>query len=105
MSQFVKGNSKGMYYTVGKRYSAEMYASIFKIAVEYREEVGVLPLPSHLAEMASVSFKVAKKAIMFISGRNELLHKSSGHGYCGKGSMKLSMTNHFFAWFVQQRSK
>ena len=73
-----------------------MYASIFKIAVEYREEVGVLPLPSHLAEMASVSFKVTKKAIMFISERNKLLHKSSGHGYSGKGSMKLSMTDQFF---------
>ena len=61
MSQFVKRNSQGRYYTVGKRYSGETYASIFKIALEYREEVGVLPLPSHLAEMASVSFKVAKK--------------------------------------------
>ena len=96
MSQFVKRNGKGRYYTVGKRYSGETYASIFKIAIEYKEEVGVFPLPSHLAEMASVSFKVAKKAIMFISGSNEVLHKSSGHGYSGKGSMKLSMTDQFF---------
>ena len=81
MSQFVKRNGKGRYYTVGKQYSGETYASIFKIALDYKEEVGDFPLPYHLAEMASVSFKVAKKSIMFISGSNEVLHKSSGHGY------------------------
>ena len=51
MSQFVKRNSMGRYYTLGKRYSAETYASIFKIAVEYREEVGVLLLPSHSSNL------------------------------------------------------
>ena len=95
MSQFVKRNSKGRYYTVEKRNSGETYTSIFKITVEYREYVGVLSLPSHLTEMASVSFKAAKKAIVSISGKNELLHKSSGHGYCGKGSRKLSMIDKF----------
>ena len=94
--EFVKRNSYGRYYTVRKQHSGETYASILKIAVEYREEVGVLPLPSHLAEMALVSFKVSKKAIMFIFGRNELLQKPSGHGYCGKGSMKLSKSDQFF---------
>lgn len=46
--------------------------------------------------MARVSFKVAKKAILFISGENEHLHKPSGHGYSGRGSMKLLMTDQFF---------
>ena len=32
---------------------------------------------------------------MFISGRNEVLHKSSGYGYSGKGFMKLSMNINF----------
>ena len=96
MSKYVKKNSKGRFYTAGRQYSGETYASIFKIALEYRNEVGVFPRPNRLSEMACVSFKVAKKAIMFISGENELLHKPSGHGYSGRGSMKLSMTDQFF---------
>ena len=96
MPKYVKKNSKGRHYTTGTQYSGETYASIFKIALEYRNEVGVFPYPYRLSEMACVSFKVAKKAILFISGENELLHKPSGHGYSGKGSIKLSMTDQFF---------
>ena len=58
MSKSVKRNNKGRYYTAGKRYSAETYASIFKVAIEYRKVVGVFPLPAHLSEMTSISFKV-----------------------------------------------
>ena len=36
---------------------------------------GKYPLPSHLSEMVSVSFKVAKKAILFVSGESESLYK------------------------------
>ena len=54
------------------------------------------PLPSHLSEMFSVSFKVTRKAILFVSGESESLYKSRGHGFSGKGSMKLSMMNQFF---------
>ena len=74
----------------------EKCTGILKIAVECREDVGVFPLPSHLTKIASISSKVPKKAIMIISGRNDVLHESSGHGYSGKGPMKLSMTNPFF---------
>ena len=96
MSKYVRKNSKGRYYTAGTQYSVETYTSIFKIALEYRNEVGVFPHPYRLSEMACVSFKVAKKAILFISGENEHLHRPSGHGYSGRGSMKLSMTDQFF---------
>ena len=39
MSQFVKRNGKGRCYIVGKQYSGETYTTIFKIALEYKEEV------------------------------------------------------------------
>ena len=61
MSEYVKRSGKGRYYNVGKRYLAEIYASIFKVAVEYKKVVGVYPLPTHLSKTTSVSFKVAKK--------------------------------------------
>lgn len=96
MSKSVKRNNKGRYYTAGKRYSAETYASIFRVAIEYRKVVGVFPLPAHLSEMTSISFKVAKKALLYVSGENDALHKPSGHGYSGYGSMTLSMTDQFF---------
>lgn len=96
MSNYLKRNSQGKYYTAGKKYSAETYASIFKDAVKYKQSTGAYPLPSHLSEMTSVSFKVAKKVILFVSGQSENLHKPSGHGYSGKGSMKLSMMDQFF---------
>lgn len=96
MSEYVKKNRKGRYYIVGKKYSGETYASIFEMVIQYRKEVGVYPLPNHLAEMASVGFDVAKKAIMYVSGRNEILHKPSGHGYSGVGSMKLSLVDEYF---------
>ena len=35
MSHYVKRSKKGTYYTLGKRYSVEMYASIFKTVIEY----------------------------------------------------------------------
>ena len=58
--QVDKRNIRGGYYTIEKRYSSKMYASIFKVAYEYKNVVGVFPLPSHLKQMSSVSFKVAK---------------------------------------------
>ncbi len=33
---------------------------------------------------------------MYISGKNDVLHKPSEHRYSGFGSMKLSLTDHFF---------
>ena len=35
MSEYVKKNRKGRYYTFGKKYSGETYASIFEIAIQY----------------------------------------------------------------------
>lgn len=40
MSNYVKRNSQGKYYTAGKKYSAETYASIFKVAVKYEQKTG-----------------------------------------------------------------
>ena len=51
---------------------------------------------SHLSEIVSVSFKVAKKAILFASGETTSLYKHRGHGFSGKGSMKLTMVDQFF---------
>ena len=96
MSHYVKRSKKGRYYTSGKRYSVETYASIFKTVIEYKEMTGEYPRPSHLSEMVSVSFKVAKKALMFVSGESKSLYKPRGHGFSGKGSMKLSMIDQFF---------
>ena len=96
MSEYVRRSGKGRYYTVGKKYSAETDASIFKVAVEYKNTVGVYPLPSHLSKMTSVSFKVAKKALRYVSGESTVLHKPSGHGHSGIGSMKLTMTDQFY---------
>ena len=96
MSEYVKRSGKGRYYNAGRRYSAETYASIFKVAVEYRKVTGVYPLPAHLSKMTSVSFKVAKKALMYVSRESDVLHRPSGHGYSGVGSMKLTMTDQFF---------
>ena len=61
MSEYAKKNRKGRYYIAGKKYSGETYASIFEMVIQYKKEVGVYPLPNHLAEMASVGFDVAKK--------------------------------------------
>ena len=96
MSHYVKRSKKGRYYTSGKRYSVETYASIFKTVIEYKKMTGKYPLPSHLSEMVSVIFKVAKKAILFVSGESKSLYKPRGHGFSGKGSMKLSMIDQFF---------
>ena len=57
---------------------------------------GEYPLPSHLSEIVSVSFKVAKKALLFVSGESKSLYKPRGHEFSGKGSMKLSMIDQFF---------
>ena len=35
MSHYVKRSKKGRYYTSGKRYSVETYASIFETLIEY----------------------------------------------------------------------
>ena len=96
MSLFVKKNTKGRYYTSGRKYSAETYAHIFKAAFTYRKMTGELPLPSHLSEMTSVTFKVAKKVILVASGERKSLHKPSGHGFEGNGAMKLSMSDQLF---------
>ena len=96
MSQHVKRSSKGRYYSLGKRYSVETYAYIFKTIIEHKRMTGEYPLPSHLSEKVSVSFKVAKKAISFVSGESKSLYKPRGHGYTGNGSMKLSMIDQFF---------
>ena len=46
--------------------------------------------------MASVSFKVAKKAPMYISAtKNKVFHKPSGHRYSEFESRKISMANQF----------
>ena len=103
MSEYVKRNSKGRYYTVGKRYSSETYASIFKVAYGYKKAVGTFPLPAHLSHMTCVSFKVAQKALLYISGENDVLHRPSGHGYSGFGSMKLSMTDQYFLLGLYQK--
>ena len=87
----MKKNSKGRYYTIGRKYSGETQAIIFELAIEYNKRVRVFPLPSHLSEMASVSFKVNKKAIMFVFGRNGILHKPHGNEDSGRGSMNQSM--------------
>ena len=101
MSHYVKRSKKGRYYMPGKRYSVKTYPSIFKTMIECKKTAGEYPLPSHLSEMISVSFKVAKKAILFVSGESKSLYKPRGHGFSGKGSMKLSMIDQFFfAWFV-----
>ena len=96
MSEYVKRSGKGKNYNVGKKYSAETYTSIFKVAVKYKKVVGVYPLPTHLSKMTLVSFKVAKKALKYISGESAVLHKPSGYGHSGIGSMKLTMTNQFY---------
>ena len=96
MSPYVKKSMKGRYYVSGKKHSSETYASIFKAALEVRKRTGKFPLPSHLSEMTRVTFKVAKKAIKFASGESESLHKPCGHGFRGRGSMKLSMVDQFF---------
>ena len=46
--------------------------------------------------MTCLSFKVAKKAIMYMQGEIESLHNPSGHGYSGTGSMKLTIADQFF---------
>ena len=75
MSHYVRKSKKGRYYTSGKKYSVETYASIFKAVIEYKKMTGDYPLPSHLSEIVSVSFKVAKKAILFVSGETTSFHK------------------------------
>ena len=73
-----------------------MYAHIFKAAFTYEKLIGKLPLPSYLSEMTSVAFKVAKKVILFASGKRKSLHKLSRHGFEGNGAMKLSMSDQQF---------
>ena len=93
MSRSVKRNADGRYYTVRKEYSIETYATIFKVAIKYKEVTGQFPLPTHLSKMTCVILKVAKKAIMYMSGGIDSLHKPSGHGYSGAGSIKLTMAD------------
>ena len=64
MSRSVKSNADGRYYTVEKEYYIETYATIFKVAIKYKEVTRQFPLPTHLSKMTCVSFKVAKKAII-----------------------------------------
>ena len=66
---------------------------------------GENPLPSHLSEIVSVSFKVVKKAIMFVSGESKSLYKPRGHGFSGKGSIKLSMMDQFFLLSLYNRNQ
>ena len=40
MSRSVKRNADGRYYTVRKEYSIETYATIFKVAIKYKEVTG-----------------------------------------------------------------
>ena len=96
MSRSVKRNANGRYHAAGKQYSVETYATIFKVATNYKEVTGQLPLPTHLSKMTCISFKVAKKAIKYMEGEIESLHKPSGHGYSGVGSLKLTMVDQFF---------
>ena len=44
MSHHVKRSKEGRYYTSGKRYSVETYASIFKTLIEYKKMTGKYPL-------------------------------------------------------------
>ena len=39
MSRSVKRNADWRYYTVGKQYSIETYATIFKVAIKYKEVI------------------------------------------------------------------
>ena len=77
MSRSVKSNADGRYYTVEKEYYIETYATIFKVAIKYKEVTRQFPLPTHLSKMTCVSFKVAKKEIMYMSGGIDGLHKPS----------------------------
>ena len=96
MSQTVKRSASGRYYAVGKKYSLETYATIFRVAKKYKKSTGRLPLPTQLSKMTCVSFSVAKKAILYMEGETATLHKPSGHGYSGAGSIKLTMTDQLF---------
>ena len=58
MSRSVKSNADGRYYTVEKEYYIETYATIFKVAIKYKEVTRQFPLPTHLSKMTCVSFKV-----------------------------------------------
>ncbi len=39
MSEYVKKNGKDRYYTIGRQYSGETYASIFELAMENKKRV------------------------------------------------------------------
>ena len=67
-----------------------------KTVVEYKKMTGEYHFPSHLSEMASVSFKVAKKAIMFVSCDSKSLYKSRGDEDSEYDPMKLLMNDQFF---------
>ena len=96
MSHYIERSSKGWNCMSGKRYSVERFAYIFKTAVKFKKTTGEYPLPSHLSDIALVTFKVANKAIIFVAGNSKSLHKPRGHTYSGKGSLKLSMIDQFF---------
>ena len=96
MSVNVKRNATGRYYAVGKQYSIETYATIFQVAIKYKKLTGRLPLPYQLSKMTCVSFKVAKKAIVYMQGGVDVLHRPSGHGYSGTGSIKLTKADQLF---------
>ena len=63
MSHYIERSSKGWNCMSGKRYSVERFAYIFKTAVKFKKTTGEYPLPSHLSDIALVSFKVAKKQL------------------------------------------
>ena len=67
-----------------------------KVAIKYKKVTGRLPLPTHLSKMTCVSFKVAKKAILYMQGGIDSLHRPSGHGYSRAGSIKLTMADKLF---------
>ena len=93
ISRSVKRNAEGRYYTVGKQYSIETYATIFKVVIKYKEVTGQFPLPTHLSKMTCVSFKVTKKAIMYMKGGIDSLHKPSDHSYSSAGFIKPTMAD------------
>ena len=61
MLHYMKRSSKGRNLTSGKKYSVEMYIHIFKTFIKNKKMTREYHFPSHLSEIYSVNFKLAKK--------------------------------------------
>ena len=105
MLRYLKNNSRARYHTAGKQSSIETYTtgSIFKVSVKDKKMMGKCSLPSHLSKMTLVRFKVAKKAIKFVCGENDVLQKPSKHVYSSRGTIKPCMMAQFFCFICVMR--